>query len=98
MGDPFLTWIGLASGGGIFTALMVALFRGWIWVKPSVDELKARHAEAIATRDEQITYWRDAYQRADERNDELTDHIGEMVQVARTSNAVLTALPRHASP
>lgn len=78
----------------MFAMLFVALWRGWIWTRPSVDELRSQHKLAIEDKDQQIREWREAYLNADARNDKLAEYLREMVDVAKTSNAALTSLPR----
>lgn len=95
--DPFSSLppgISFSLVGFIVLSLLVSLWRGWIWVKPSVDELKSQHKLAIEDRDRQINEWRDAYRTTDERNDKLAEQIRELVQVAYTSNAVIESIPR----
>lgn len=87
-------WANVGIGIGFLILLFVGLVTGRIWTKASVDELKAQHKLAIADRDSQIREWREAYLSADARNDKLAEYLREMVDVAKTSNAALTALPR----
>ena len=87
-------WANLSLSGGMLLLLFTALWRGWIWTKPSVDELKSQHKLTVQDKDQQINMWREAYLNADARNDKLAEYLREMVDVAKTSNAALSALPR----
>lgn len=95
--DPTLSlpgWANLSIGGFFVVVLFLGLWRGWIWTKPSVEELKIQHQKALEDKDRQIAQWREAYMNADARNDRLAEYLNDMVEVARTSNAALASLPR----
>lgn len=87
-------WANLSIAGGFLAILFTGLWRGWIWTKPSVDELKSQHKLAIEDKDRQIKEWREAFYNADARNDRQSEYLRELVEVGKTSNAALSALPR----
>jgi len=84
----------LGLAGGMLVMFVAALSRGWLWTGAAVARVTEQLQLRIDDRDEAIKQLRATNESHDKRNDLLADQIRELVEVGRTSNAALTALPR----
>lgn len=94
MPDILASWVQLGLAGGMIVTFVTALIRGWLWTGASVAKVTEQLQLRIDDRDEVIKELRATNKAHDERNDMLAGQIQQMLEVGRTSNAALTALPR----
>jgi hypothetical protein len=92
--DALGPWGTLTLIVGIVTMVVTGFVKGWIFTATSV-EWQNKHLEArLADKDQVISELRAANQAHMETNKTNSASIKELVELARTTNAVLTALPR----
>lgn len=78
------------GAAGLVVLAVLMLFRGDIVPRRRVDaELKQK--------DELITLWKDAYQKSEEQHAKKDALISGLLETARTTRNVLTALPEAAA-
>lgn len=79
--------------GVVLIGTLIAFSRGWVYSRKSVDDLIRVYKERIVDKNETIADLKAAVTASEERNEMLTKQVGQMVELGRTSNAVLHALP-----
>lgn len=85
---------------GTLVGAIRAVFVGALVPRPQVDELKEQWEARLADLEQRLTEshqreqdWRTAYERTDERADVTGAQVAELLTIARTTDAVLQALP-----
>ena len=92
--DALGPWGSLGLIVGLVAMVVTGFVKGWIFTKTSI-EWQNKHLEArLKDKDEIITELRAANQAHMETNRTNSASIQELVELARTTNAVLTSLPR----
>jgi hypothetical protein len=75
----------------ILALVVLGIFRGALIPRQT-------HEDRMRDKDAQILYYQTALAREVERNGELTNQVGVLMEVARTADHVLSALPVATSP
>lgn len=83
---PFLN---LGVGG----IVVLAFIRGWIFSKAQVEALVESYKERLQDQKSQLSDAKAAYAASEARNEALGRQVAQLVELGRTSNAVLSALP-----
>lgn len=83
----FSSFMTPATGvSGILSLVVMLVLWGKLVPKSALDDLRA-------DKDKQIDTWRQAYERSEEAREVMRGQITELLQVARTTNHVIEALP-----
>lgn len=81
---------------GVLIAGLYAILRGTLVPASQVDRLTAQWEARLAESHERELAWRAAYQRTEEARSVNASQLGELMTLARTTEALLRALPRPA--
>jgi hypothetical protein len=79
--------------GVVFLGSMFAFARGWVYSGKAVDKMVEGYGAVIKGKDEVIVDLKAAVAASERRNDMLSAQVSQLVELGKTSNAVLTALP-----
>lgn len=99
MTDPLLgmgmaQWMPvLVTPVGFFILAALAIGRGWFYPKKHYEEMKSLYASRLEDRDLEISRLKQTNEALDKRNDLLMAQVQKMVEAAKTSNAIVAALP-----
>jgi len=87
---------------GVLVAGLNAILRGTLVTASQVDRLTAQWEARLAESHQRELAWRAAYERTEEARGVDSRQLGELMTLARTTEALLRALPRpgggHANP
>lgn len=93
------------GGWAVFITLVVGLFtavwRGWLVPRPTVDRLEksweqvcGSAAERLAESIEREREWRASWMTSEERGRVRDEQVADLLELARTTDALVRALPR----
>jgi hypothetical protein len=83
-------WVALF---GVLVAGLYAILRGTLVPGRQVDRLTTQWEARLAESHAREADWRTAYQRSEEARGVTADQLGELMILARTTDALLRALP-----
>lgn len=78
---------------GVLVAGLYAILRGSLVPASQVDRLTAQWEARLAESHERELAWRTAYERTEEARSVNAQQLGELMTLARTTEALLRALP-----
>lgn len=87
-----LPWSNMGAGV-IVAAGVIAMIRGLLMPRSTVERLIDGYEARLKDRDEQIKELKTRAAMVDARNDLLVEQVRQLMEVGRTTNAVLTSLP-----
>lgn len=87
------SWTQFGLAGFIFLLLMMAFARGWVFSRKSVEDMIRVYEGRLDDKNAVIADLKAAVAASERRNDMLSAQVGQLVELGRTSNAVLNALP-----
>jgi 5-methylcytosine-specific restriction endonuclease McrBC regulatory subunit McrC len=83
----FSSFLTPATGAtGVLTLVVMLILWGKLVPRAQLEDLRA-------DKDKQIETWQQAYSRSEEARDIMRGQITELLQMARTTNSVIEALP-----
>lgn len=92
------------SDGIIGILLILAVARGWLVPKITVDAERKNHTEQVALlqtllsrADNAAELWREAWQESEKGREVSIEQVSELLEGLATTNAVLNALPKTVS-
>lgn len=94
--DPLTALSPLAQFGAVgftFIMSMIAFARGWVYSGKAVEKMIEGYGAVIEGKDEVITDLKAAIAASERRNEMLSTQVSHLVEIGKTGNAVLTALP-----
>jgi hypothetical protein len=91
VGAVVAPWTGLF---GVLVAGLYAILRGKLVPSAQVDRLTAQWEARLQESHEREKDWMAAFARSEARGDVQAAQLGELMTVARTSEALLKALPK----
>lgn len=99
MSVPITLTVAVNGGAGavvVFTVYLV--LKGKLLTRSLVDSLIAAYEKRIGEKDEQIKLWHDAHDTVKQANDALIVSLYQSLDLNRTTNSVLLALPLPSTP
>jgi len=94
--DAITTLSPLAQFGAVgftFLGSMIAFARGWVYSGKAVDKMVEGYLRVDKSKDEIITDLKAAMAASERRNDVLSLQVAHLLEIGKTSNAVLQSLP-----
>lgn len=85
-------WLDLGAGG-LVVLFVLSIYFNWLIPRKSVDKLLQVQKDRLNDRDNLITELRRTNEAIDKRNDLLADQVRQLVEIGKTSNAAISALP-----
>ena len=85
-------WLDLGAGG-LVVLFVLSIYFNWLVPRKSVDKLLQVQKDRLNDRDDLIAELRKTNEALDKRNDMLADQVRELVEIGKTSNAAISALP-----
>lgn len=82
---------------GLLLAGLYAILRGTLVPASTVDRITEQWEARLAESHERELVWRAAYERTEEARSVNATQLGELMTLARTTEALLRALPRPGS-
>lgn len=86
-------WTQFGLAGLIFLLGLLAFGRGWVFSRKSVEDMIRVYDGRLEDKNSVIADLKAAVEASDKRNEMLSLQVAKLVELGRTSNAVLTALP-----
>lgn len=96
MTDVFISITRVAPDTALVSLVVLgvlAILRGWLVPRHSVDQLIQVQAERLAEARQREQEWRAAYEKTAEARQLLDNHVGDVVDSLRTVEALVRALP-----
>jgi hypothetical protein len=85
------------TAGGVVVAGGYLVFTGKLLTKALVDRLIKMYEQRLEEKDEQARTWREAHDVVKKSNDALITQLYQSLEIGRTTNSVLQALPTPSS-
>lgn len=79
--------------GTLVIMTLLAFARGWVFSRKSVEDMIQVYKDRIEDKNAAITDLKAAIAASEERNEMLNRQVAQLVELGRTSNAVLNSLP-----
>lgn len=79
--------------GTLVVMTLLAFARGWVFSRKSVEDMIQVYRDRIEDKNAAIADLKAAVAASEERNEMLNRQVAQLVELGRTSNAVLSALP-----
>lgn len=93
-----------APGGALVTLIVfavLAVWRGWLVPKTTVDKLDAALARVEAVQEKRLAEsiareqeWKAAWMAAEQARQLSADQVGDLLELAKTTDAFIRTLPR----
>ncbi len=89
----------IVQGGaaGVLLLTVLLLFSGWLVPARWLDKMLELHKERLGDEKARGDEWRATAKSEEERNRLLTEQMNELLEVGRTTNALIEGLKRAAS-
>jgi hypothetical protein len=91
--DQLSPWVQFGAVGFLFIGSMIAFARGWVYSGKAVDKMVEGYVRVDQAKDGIIVDLKAAIAASERRNEMLNDQVSQLVELGKTSNAVLTSLP-----
>lgn len=91
------TFAANATAGGVLVAGTYLIFTGKLLTRALVDRIVRVYDQRMVEKDEQIRVWRDAHDVVKKSNDALITQLYQSLEIGRTTNRVLEAIPTPSS-
>lgn len=95
-GAPFATFLGEGGPVALISFLVVLMFLGKIRPEKAIQEVRADRDARLEELRSLTTHWREAYLISESARMELASSIDQLVELARTNEALLRALREEA--
>ena len=104
--DPIFGIIDPQVGGWatcvtVLVAIVTAVWRGWLVPRPTVDRLEKSWEQVCQSRAERLSEsterekeWRAAWLAEQQKGSVRDQQVGDLLELARTTDALVRALPR----
>lgn len=81
------------GAGALVVAFVILVFTGKVVPSRVVDRIVRAYEQRLTEKDEQIRLWRDAHDTVKKANDALISQLYQSLEIGRTANKVLEAVP-----
>lgn len=81
------------SAGALVAIVVILILRGDLLTRRMVDRICAIYETRMAEKDQQIALWRTAHDTVKRNNDTLITQLYQSLEIGRTTNRVLEAVP-----
>lgn len=80
------------GAGSLLALFVLAVLRGWLVPRKSVDQMLAVKEERIVQAEKRGDEWKAAYEAATARADQLADQNDQLQEVGKTTAAILDSM------
>lgn len=87
------TFAANTTAAGVLIAGAYLVFTGKLLTRSLVDRIIRVYDQRMTEKDEQIRVWRDAHDVVKKSNDALVTQLYQSLEIGRTTNRVLEAIP-----
>lgn len=85
--------VGLGQGG-LLVIVVLMFLRGWIVPRKTLEDVRIDRTERLRDKDAELERLKEAFAIIEQANKTISDQNSQLMETARTTEAILRALPR----